>query len=134
MLSRSSSCTVTPIEGAQVVKTSIGRHFGTAERIFSRLECVYFTPYGHRIFIELQKSTFRPTFYQKVLAEFGQQNWYPQNFAFNPWCHLLRYEPGLCGRGRPMTNLCGCKVWGKNFDGKGSENGDKVFCFSTIFA
>ena len=70
VISRPYSCTVTPLEGTRVVKTSIGRHFGTAERTLSRLECVFFSPCGHRIFIELQKSTLKPTFYQKVLPEF----------------------------------------------------------------
>ena len=36
--------TVTPLEGPQAVKTSIGRHFGTAERTFSRLACESYPP------------------------------------------------------------------------------------------
>ena len=121
------SFTVTPLEGTRFVKTYIGRHFGTAERILSRLECVFFSPYGHKIFIEIQKPIFKSTFYQKVLAKFGPQNWYSQNFALDPWRHLLRYKPGFWGWGRPAKDLRGRKVWGKTFDGKGSEHGSKFF-------
>ena len=108
--------TVTPLEGARVVKTSSGRHFGIAETdLFSIGMRNRTTPpppsYFCRIFIELSKSILKSTFYQKVLAEFGPQNWYPPNFALDSWRHLLRYEPSLWGRGRPARGLCRRKVW-----------------------
>ena len=117
-----------------MIKLSIGRHFGTAERTFSRLACVSHPPYGHIIFIKLQKSTFKPTFYQQVLPEYVLQNFYPQNFALDPWRHLLRYEPGDWVQDRPARDLRGRKVWRKNSDGKGSVNRAEVFRFGAIFA
>ena len=91
-------------------------------------------PYFLRIFIKLQKSILKPKFYQKVLAEFALQNCYPQNFAIDLWCYLLKYKPGLWRRGRPAKRLRRRKIWGKNFDGKRSENRVKVCRFGAIFA
>ena len=112
-----------------MVETSIGRHFGTAERTFFRLACESYPPppYSRRIFIELHTSVLKPKFYQKVLADFGLQNWYPQNFALDPWRHLLRYEPGLWRRGRPARDLRERKVWKKNLTARGPKTGLKFF-------
>ena len=119
---------------AKNVKTFSGRHFETAETDLFLIGMRIVPPYFCRIFIELPKSILQPTFYQKVLAEFGPQNWYPHNFALDPWRHLLRYEPSLWGRGKPVRSLCRRKAWGKKFDGKGSENGVNIFHFGAIFA
>ena len=121
--------TATALKGARVVKTSIGRHFETVERTFSQLACESYPPppYSRRIVIELQKLTFKPTFYQKVLAEFGLQNWYPQNFAIDPWRHLLGWEPDLLRQLRLSRRLWGRKAWEKNLTTSGQKTGSKFF-------
>ena len=133
MISKPSLFTVTLLKGAQVVKTSSRRHFGTAERTLPRLEYIFFAPFKLRIFVELQKSTFKPMFYWKVLAELGTQNWYPQNLALHSWRHLLRYEPGLLRQSGPSRGLCRCKVWKKILTTRGPKNGVEIFHFGAIF-